>query len=187
MGRASDWKAWDLTKVKALKGVEQLWGHTIDPAVVWVPGANGGCPHHVIYSALNPGILCFALISNETGTERNISYCDMTPEGATVEPEETSIARQRLDKQVSPTTDTQVTIEELLGTMFSFRSVQSRVQRDSDPRKTALARARSIYKRQTRPLVREGAPQEQDRNCQTVINIWSWAPDGARNQDLLTD
>jgi hypothetical protein len=39
-----------------------------------------------------------------------------------------------------------------------------------------------------RPLVREGAPQKQDRNCQTVIiNIWSWAPDGARHQDLLTD
>jgi hypothetical protein len=24
---------------------------------------------------------------------------------------------------------------------------------------------------QTRPLVREGAPQKQDRNCQTLINI----------------
>jgi hypothetical protein len=34
-------------------------------------------------------------------------------------------------------------------------------------------RLRSIYKRQTRPLVRESAPQKQDRNCQTVINIWS--------------
>jgi hypothetical protein len=32
-----------------------------------------------------------------------------------------------------------------------------------------------------------GAPQKQDRNCQTVINIWSWAPDGARHLDLLTD
>jgi hypothetical protein len=30
----------------------------------------------------------------------------------------------------------------------------------------ALARASSIYKRQTRPLVRESAPQKQDRNCQ---------------------
>jgi hypothetical protein len=30
-------------------------------------------------------------------------------------------------------------------------------------------------------------PQKQDRNCQTVINIWSWAPDGARHQDLLID
>jgi hypothetical protein len=25
----------------------------------------------------------------------------------------------------------------------------------------------------------EGAPQEQDRNCHIVINIGSWAPDGA--------
>jgi hypothetical protein len=33
---------------------------------------------------------------------------------------------------------------------------------DSDPRKTALARNGSIYKRQTRPLVRERAPQKQD-------------------------
>jgi hypothetical protein len=55
------------------------------------------------------------------------------------------------------------------------------------PRKTKLARASSIYKRQTRPLVREGATQKQDRNCQTIINIWSWAPDGARHQDLLVD
>jgi hypothetical protein len=31
----------------------------------------------------------------------------------------------------------------------------------------------SIYKRQTRPLVREGAPQKQDRYCQRIINIWS--------------
>jgi hypothetical protein len=52
---------------------------------------------------------------------------------------------------------------------------------------TALARTSSIYKRQTRPLVRESAPQKQDRNGQTVINIRSWAPDGARYQDLLTD
>jgi hypothetical protein len=36
-----------------------------------------------------------------------------------------------------------------------------------------LARASNIYKRQTRPLVREGASQKQVRNCQTVLNIWS--------------
>jgi hypothetical protein len=29
-----------------------------------------------------------------------------------------------------------------------------------------------IYKRQTRPLVREGAPQTQDLDWQTVINYW---------------
>jgi hypothetical protein len=57
-----------------------------------------------------------------------------------------------------------------------------RVPRDSDPRKTALAKANSIYKRQTHPLVREGSPRNK-----TVTNIWSWVPDGARHQDLLTD
>jgi hypothetical protein len=65
--------------------------------------------------------------------------------------------------------------------------IWSRVPRDLDPRKTTLARARNIYKRQTRPLVREGAPQKQDLKCQRVINIWSWALDGARHQELLTD
>jgi hypothetical protein len=66
--------------------------------------------------------------------------------------------------------------------------IWSRVPRDSDPRKTTLARASSIYKRQTRSLVREGAPQRQDRNCQRVINIWSWAPDGLDTKTYwLTD
>jgi hypothetical protein len=36
---------------------------------------------------------------------------------------ETSIARQRLGKQISAATDTQATIEELLGTVFSIRSL----------------------------------------------------------------
>jgi hypothetical protein len=40
---------------------------------------------------------------------------------------------------------------------------------------------------QTRPLVRGGARYRQNSNSHTVINIWSWAPDGARNQDALTD
>jgi hypothetical protein len=43
----------------------------------------------------------------------------------TVEPEETYIAKQRFGKQFSAATDMQATIEELLGTMFSIRSVQS--------------------------------------------------------------
>jgi hypothetical protein len=42
-----------------------------------------------------------------------------------MEPEEATIARQRLGKQVSEATDTEATIEELLGTMFSIRSVES--------------------------------------------------------------
>jgi hypothetical protein len=33
-----------------------------------------------------------------------------------------------------------------------------------------------IYKRRTRPLVREGAPQKQDRNCQRVITVWGSTP-----------
>jgi hypothetical protein len=41
------------------------------------------------------------------------------------------------------------------------------------PEKDCADKASSIYKRQKRPLGREGAPQKQDRNCQTVINIWS--------------
>jgi hypothetical protein len=51
---------------------------------------------------------------------------------------------------------------------------------DSDPRETALARASTMYKG-------ESVPQTQGRNCQSAINIWSWAPDGARHQGLLTD
>jgi hypothetical protein len=42
-----------------------------------------------------------------------------------VEPEEMSVARQQLGKQVSSATDTQATIEELLRTIFSVRFVRS--------------------------------------------------------------
>jgi hypothetical protein len=45
--------------------------------------------------------------------------------------------------------------------------IWSQVPRDLNPRKIALARASNTYKRHTRPLVREDAPQEQDRNCHT--------------------
>jgi hypothetical protein len=70
---------------------------------------------------------------------------------------------------------------------ISDSKIWPRVPRDSDQRKTALAKTSSIYKRQTHPLVREGAPQKEDGNCQRVICSWSWAPDGARRQDLLID
>jgi hypothetical protein len=43
---------------------------------------------------------------------------------------------------------------------------------------TALARVVSSFKRQTRPLVRVGAPHEQTRNCLTVTKFLSWTPDG---------
>jgi hypothetical protein len=32
---------------------------------------------------------------------------------------------------------------------------------------TTLAKASGTYKRQTRPLVREGVPRNEERNCQT--------------------
>jgi hypothetical protein len=42
--------------------------------------------------------------------------------------------------------------------------------------------------RKTDPSSRQrGRPTKQDCNCQGVINIWSWAPDGTRHQDLLID
>jgi hypothetical protein len=37
-------------------------------------------------------------------------------------------------------------------------------------------------------LSSERAPHKNKKpNSQTVINIWSWAPDGTRHQDLLSD
>jgi hypothetical protein len=51
--------------------------------------------------------------------------------------------------------------------------IWSRVSRDSDLRMTALAKASSNCKWQTRPLVRESAPHQQNRNCLTIIKIWS--------------
>jgi hypothetical protein len=41
------------------------------------------------------------------------------------------------------------------------------------PKMTALARASSNCKRQTRPFVRESAPNQQTRNYQTILKIWS--------------
>jgi hypothetical protein len=41
-------------------------------------------------------------------------------------------------------------------------TIYSQVPKDSDPIKTALARANSIYVIQTGPLMREGIPQNQD-------------------------
>jgi hypothetical protein len=48
---------------------------------------------------------------------------------------------------------------------FWESKIWSRVPKDSDLRKTTLARVRTMYQRQTRSLVRENTPQKQDRNC----------------------
>jgi hypothetical protein len=45
-------------------------------------------------------------------------------------PEETFIVRQRLGKQVSAATDTQAPMQDLLGTTFSIRSVQSSYKKE---------------------------------------------------------
>jgi hypothetical protein len=81
---------------------------------------------------------------------------------------------------------TYFTVSDLKSQIWDSK-IWSRVRRDSDRRKTTLARTSSIYKRQTHPLVREGALGKQVRNCLRIINIWSWAPDGARHKDLLID
>jgi hypothetical protein len=49
--------------------------------------------------------------------------------------------------------------------------IWSQVPRDSKPSMTALARASSYCKRQTRPLVRESSPYQQKVNSLTVIKI----------------
>jgi hypothetical protein len=59
------------------------------------------------------------------------------------------------------------------GSLESDSKKWSRVSRDSDARMTALVMASSIYKRQTRLLVRENAPHQQTRNYLTAIKIWS--------------
>jgi hypothetical protein len=41
------------------------------------------------------------------------------------------------------------------------------------PEKDCAGKGQQHIKRKTRLLVREGAPQKQNRNCQIVIYIWS--------------
>jgi hypothetical protein len=60
----------------------------------------------------------------------------------------------------------------------SDRKIWSWVQRDPDLGMNSLAKTSSNFKGQTRPLVREGAPHQQTRDCLTVIKIRSWARDG---------
>jgi hypothetical protein len=59
------------------------------------------------------------------------------------------------------------------------------VRRDSNLRMTALVRIRSNCKPQTHPLVREGTPHRQTRNCLTLTKIWSWTSGEAWHQDRL--
>jgi hypothetical protein len=67
------------------------------------------------------------------------------------------------------------------------RKMWSRVPRDSGPKMIALARTKSNYKRQTRPLVRDSAPYQQTRNCLDVTNSGRKPLMGALFQDRLAD
>jgi hypothetical protein len=77
-------------------------------------------------------------------------------------------------------------LEDISGTMF--RAYPTRVEARSNTstvtmlvvgggekfglKKDYAGENQHHIKKYTRPLVRECAPQKQDRNCQTVINIW---------------
>jgi hypothetical protein len=70
------------------------------------------------------------------------------------------------------------------GSQIWDSKIRSRAPRGSDPRKTAVARASSIYKIQTRPLVREGAPQR--KNVTITPRLINW-PTVSRNVPLTYD
>jgi hypothetical protein len=54
------------------------------------------------------------------------------------------------------------------------------------PKKDCAGKGQHIQN--TDPSTRQrGRPTKLDRNCQRLINIFPWASDGARHQDLLTD
>jgi hypothetical protein len=51
------------------------------------------------------------------------------------------------------------------------------VSRDWDPRQTALAKGQQHIQKTDPSSRQRGRTTKQDRNYQTVINIYSWAPD----------
>jgi hypothetical protein len=57
--------------------------------------------------------------------------------------------------------------------MFSAWSVSRVYEGTKKVRERLRWRGPAAYTKDTRPFVREGAPQKQDRKCQTVKNIWS--------------
>jgi hypothetical protein len=73
------------------------------------------------------------------------------------------------------------------GNLESNSKIWPRVLLDSDLKMTALARASSNCKRQTRSLVRESAPHQQTRNCLTVKKSGCKPQMGALFQDRLAD
>jgi hypothetical protein len=66
-----------------------------------------------------------------------------------------------------------VVVGDKKGRLKSERVKYGRESHGTQTRVTALARASSNYKRQTRSPVRERAPYKNTRNCLTVIKTWS--------------
>jgi hypothetical protein len=117
--------------------------------------------------------------------------------------ETTFVSWQRLGIQVPAATDTHATIDVLLKTVFSTRSVERSYTEEAGSNTSTVAlrvvggdEKRSLEsetenmvtsatglgpendcpgegQQQTRPVVRESAPHEQTRNCLTVTKIWS--------------
>jgi hypothetical protein len=58
--------------------------------------------------------------------------------GGIVEPEETTVARQRLDKHVSTAMDMHAKLEELLETVFSMQSVPMLYSKDEQGKLSQL-------------------------------------------------
>jgi hypothetical protein len=54
------------------------------------------------------------------------------------------------------------------------------------PKKDCAGKGQSHIQK-TDPSSRQRGRPMETRTCQTEINIWSWAPDGAQYEDLLTD
>jgi hypothetical protein len=70
---------------------------------------------------------------------------------------------------------------------FTRRTLHTvRVQRDSDPEKDCAGKGQQHVPK-TPVLSSERAPHIKKTVTVKLINIWSWAPSGARHQDLLTD
>jgi hypothetical protein len=96
------------------------------------------------------------------------------------------VARQQFGKNISTATNTHVTRVEAgsnsstvtlrvvggdeKGSLKSETVKYSREYQGTQTRERLRWQGPAAY---TKYIVREGAPQKQDRNCQTVINIWS--------------
>jgi hypothetical protein len=111
--------------------------------------------------------LIFQFLKIERGLWDHLAVCVYPP----------IVARQRLSKHVPVAKNTHTTMSELLDTVFSMRSVSFEIicrEKNVDDYNKWLTDARNDSdKRQTRPLVREGAPQKNKTVCMYVCKGWA--------------